>query len=353
MNLNVEELIKEAKSRYSKEEFLKLFYPEEYKMVGNDADKVYLNLAKDILENGVFKGDRTGTGTYSVFGRQMRFDLSKGFPLLTTKRIPFRLIASELLWFIKGDTNIRYLLEHNNHIWDEWPFKNYVESDEYDGPDMTNFAHRSQEDDEFAEVYKVEMDKFVQRILEDDEFAEKWGSIGESGAYGANWRGFVGANGKKIDQLKNVIEQIKNTPNSRRLLVNAWNPSEIENALLPPCHYGFQFYVAEGKLSMMFQMRSTDTMLGLPFNIASYALLTHMVARECGLEVGELVYTGGDVHLYANHIEQIKEQISREPKELPTLWLNPEKESVFDFEMEDIKVEGYDPHPAIKAPVAV
>lgn len=307
---------------------------------------------KDVLENGVKKGDRTGTGTRSVFGRQIRFDLNKGFPLLTTKKIILRLVVSELLWFIKGDTNIRYLLQHKNNIWNEWAFEKWVNSEEYKGPDMTDFGRRAATDPVFNEVYQQELKSFCNRILEDDEFSEKYGSIGE-GAYGAQWRSFSGPDGKKVDQLKNVIETIKKFPDSRRLLVNAWNAATVDLALLPPCHYAFQFYVSEGKLSCMFSLRSNDLFLGLPFNISSYALLTHLVAKECGLEVGELIYTGADVHIYENHIEQCKIQLTREPKEFPELWLNPEKSSVFDFEIEDIKVVGYDPHPGIKAPIAV
>ncbi len=215
----------------------------------------YLNLCRHVLENGFEKGDRTGTGTISIFGYQMRFNLSKGFPLLTTKRVPFRLIASELLWFIKGDTNIRYLLQHNNHIWDEWPFKRYVESDEYSGPDMTNFALRAQQDEEFEMIYKEEMDKFCKRILEDDDFAERWGSIGAA-AYGAQWRSFQGPYGH-TDQLEDVIEQIKSNANSRRHLVVSWNANQFSHgeALLPPCHTLFQFYVADGKLSCQLYQR--------------------------------------------------------------------------------------------------
>ena len=311
----------------------------------------YLNLMKDILVNGVRKDDRTGTGTISVFGRQMRFDLSKGFPLLTTKKTAFRLIASELLWFVKGDTNIRYLLQHNNHIWDEWAFKNYVESEEYDGPDMTDFGRRSLIDDDFKALYKVEIEKFCQRILEDEEFSERFGDLGE--VYGKQWRAWETSRGEFIDQLKNVVENIKSNPDSRRLLVVAYNPGEIEFSALPPCHSLFQFYVAEGKLSCQLYQRSGDFFLGINFNIPSYALLTHLVAKECGLEVGEFVHTIGDAHIYSNHVEQCELQLSREPRELPSLWLNPEISSIFDFTMEDIRVEGYNPHPAIKAPVAV
>jgi len=226
------------------------------------ADKQYLELLEDVLKNGTQKGDRTGTGTYSVFGRQVRFNLQEGFPLLTTKRVFMRLVASELLWFIKGDTNIQYLLKYRNHIWDEWCFQKWVESDEYTGPDMTDFAHRAEKDKEFAVIYKQELDAFCQRILEDDEFAQKYGDIGSSGAYGASWRSFAGPNGKRVDQLKKVIQQIKNNPDSRRHLVNAWNPAEVDEALLPPCHYAFQFDVTDGKLSCHFSMRSTDCFLG-------------------------------------------------------------------------------------------
>lgn len=317
-------------------------------------EQEYLDLLRTILTQGIEKGDRTGTGTKSVFGYQMRFALQNGFPLLTTKRVPFRLIVSELLWFIKGDTNIRYLLQHNNHIWDEWCFKQWVESDEYKGPDMTDFGHRAQVDEIFAAVYQEEHEKFCQRILEDDAFCEKYGSIG-AGAYGAQWRSFAGPDGVVTDQLKDVIEQIKNNPDSRRHMVSAWNPVEIAsgNVLLPPCHSLFQFYVADGKLSCQLYQRSGDTFLGIPFNIASYSLLTHMIAKECDLEVGEFVHTIGDAHIYLNHMDQVNEQLAREPKELPTLWLNPAVQSVFDYTIEDIKVEGYDPHGRISAPVAV
>ncbi|MFC5560331.1 thymidylate synthase [Ureibacillus thermophilus] len=311
----------------------------------------YLNLLKYILENGVKKADRTGTGTISIFGYQMRFDLSKGFPLLTTKRVPFKLVASELLWFIKGDTNIRYLLEHNNHIWDEWAFKKWVESDEYDGPDMTDFGLRAARDEEFAKVLDAQMKIFHEKVLSDEEFAKKYGELGP--VYGKQWRSWPGENGEAIDQLKNVIEQIKRNPDSRRLIVSAWNPAEVDDMALPPCHTLFQFYVAEGKLSCQLYQRSADVFLGVPFNIASYALLTHLIAHECGLEVGEFIHSFGDTHIYLNHLNQVKEQLSREPKALPTLKINPEKKSVFDIELEDLSIEGYDPHPAIKAPVAV
>jgi thymidylate synthase len=321
-------------------------------------EKAYLDLLDEILTNGIKKEDRTGTGTLSIFGHQMRFDLSKGFPLLTTKRVPFKLVASELLWFIKGDTNIRYLLQHNNHIWDEWAFKKWVESDEYQGPDMTDFGRRCLVDEEFNKLYQEELNSFCKRILNDDDFAEKYGDLGN--VYGKQWRNWTTSDGQTIDQLQDVIDQIKNNPDSRRIIVNAWNPEDVINAgakgskaALPPCHVMFQFYVAEGKLSCQLMQRSLDTLLGCPFNIASYALLTHLIAHECGLEAGDFIHSIGDAHIYLNHIEQVKEQLSREPKELPTLKINPDKKSIFEMELEDLTIEGYNPHPTIKAPIAV
>jgi len=314
-------------------------------------ESAYLDLLKHVLEKGTKKMDRTGTGTVSVFGYQMRFDLNEGFPLLTTKRVPFRLIASELLWFIKGDTNIRYLLKNNNNIWNEWAFKNWVESDEYKGPDMTDFGNRSLKDPEFNELYQAEMDKFKSRILEDEDFASKYGELGP--VYGKQWRSWETSRGESIDQLKNVINQIKNNPDSRRHLVVGYNPGDVEFMSLPPCHSLFQFYVADGKLSCQLYQRSGDLFLGIPFNIASYALLTHLIAFECGLEVGEFIHTIGDAHIYTNHIEQVTLQLSRDPRPSPTLKLNTAVQSVFDFEMDDIEIVGYDPHPTIKAPVAV
>lgn len=311
----------------------------------------YLNLCKHILSNGTKKEDRTGTGTVSVFGYQMRFDLSKGFPLVTTKRVPFRLVASELLWFIRGDTNIKYLLENNNNIWNEWAFKKWVESSEYNGPDMTNFGLRSLEDEEFRKQYEEQMEIFKSNILNDDDFARNYGELGD--VYGKQWRKWKATNGETIDQLKDVIETIKVNPDSRRLIVSAWNPEDIPTMALPPCHTMFQFYVINGKLSCQLYQRSGDVFLGVPFNIASYALLTHLIAHECNLQVGEFIHTLGDAHIYVNHFEQVNTLLKREPKALPKLTLNEEKRSVFDFELDDIKLEGYDPHPTIKAPVAV
>ena len=314
-------------------------------------EQAYLDLGRKLLEEGHRKEDRTGTGTLSLFGYQMRFDLQKGFPLLTTKRVPFGLIKSELLWFLKGDTNIRYLLQNKNHIWDEWAFKNWVQSDEYHGPDMTNFGLRAQEDDNFNKVYQDEKKKFCQKIVEDQEFANKFGNLGD--VYGAQWRHWQTRNGETIDQIKDVIETIKNNPDSRRMIVTAWNPEDVPLSALPPCHTLFQFYVNDGKLSCQLYQRSADIFLGVPFNIASYALLTHMIARETGLEVGEFVHTLGDAHIYLNHLDQVNEQLERSPYDAPKLWLNPEKKNIMDFEMKDIKVKNYRSHSAIKAPVAV
>ena len=309
------------------------------------ADKEYLNLCKTILEDGITKDDRTGVGTKSIFGYQMKFDLTKGFPLLTTKKINFNLVWSELLWFIKGDTNIKFLLENKNNIWNEWAFKKWIESDEYTGPDMTDFGHRVLEDSEFAEEYKKQMNIFKENILNDDNFSKKFGNLGN--VYGKQWRNFNG-----IDQLKNVIEQIKLNPSSRRLIVSAWNPSEVDTMALPPCHTMFQFYVSDGMLSCQLYQRSADVFLGVPFNIASYSLLTILIAKECGLEVGEFVHTLGDAHIYINHFEQVKEQISREAYELPSLKVS-DFDSIFDLEINDVELVDYKSHPFIKAPIAV
>ncbi|MBM7688654.1 thymidylate synthase [Enterococcus ureilyticus] len=314
-------------------------------------EEAYLALGRKILTDGHLKEDRTGTGTRSIFGHQMRFDLSKGFPLLTTKRVPFGLIKSELLWFLKGDTNIRYLLQHNNHIWDEWAFERYIKSDDYNGPDMTDFGRRVLTDEVFKESYEKEHKEFCNNMLSDDDFAAKYGELGN--IYGAQWRHWETKEGNFIDQLKNVIDMIKQTPDSRRLIVSAWNPEDVPSMALPPCHTMFQFYVNDGKLSCQLYQRSGDVFLGVPFNIASYALLTHLIAHETGLEVGDFVHTLGDAHLYTNHIDQMNEQLTRDIRSFPTLKLNQDKKSVFEFEMDDIVIEGYDPHPAIKAPIAV
>ncbi len=302
----------------------------------------YLDLLGHIMEKGIQKGDRTGTGTKSVFGYQMRYDLASGFPLLTTKKVPFRLIVSELLWFIAGDTRLRTLIEADNHIWDEWPYKGYLLQTGQTVPDPK------------SEAWKTGLTLFVERVKTDDQFALEYGDLGP--VYGHQWRHWRTPNGTEIDQLAEVVEQIKKNPNSRRLIVSAWNASDIEamaKSGLPPCHCLFQFYVADGKLSCQLYQRSCDTFLGVPFNIASYALLTMMMAQVTGLDPGEFVWTGGDVHLYNNHFDQAKEQLSRTPRALPTLRINPAVKTLFDFKTEDFTLEGYDPHPAIKAPIAV
>lgn len=316
-----------------------------------NGEQAYLNLCKKILNSGNKKEDRTNTGTMSVFGEQIRFDLSEGFPLLTTKKVPFRLIVSELLWFIKGDTNIRYLLENNNNIWNEWAFEKYINSEEYKGTDMRNFGLRSQEDAEFKKSYDIEMANFKQRILEDDVFSAKFGDLGF--VYGKQWRQWESSKSGSIDQLKEVVDSIRNNPDSRRHIVTAWNPADIPNMALPPCHTLFQFYVADGKLSCQLYQRSADVFIGVPFNIASYALLTCMIAKVCGLQPGEFIHTFGDAHIYKNHITQVKTQLERDVRSLPKLKLNDEIDSLFDYNIEDISIDGYDPHPTIKAPIAV
>lgn len=322
-------------------ELYKNFYGEE----------AYLNMLQHILDNGDERMDRTKTGTKAVFGTMLRFDVSKSFPLLTTKRVPFKLIVSELLWFLRGDTNIQYLVKRNNHIWDEWAFKKWVESDEYKGPDMKDFGNRCLVDEDFNELYQVELESFLDRIVNDDEFAAKYGDLGD--VYGRQWRAWDDGEGNEIDQIKELIHLIKTDPTSRRLIVNAWNVGRLFRMALPPCHYTFQFFVRENKyLDIRFIMRSVDTFLGLPFNIASYAILLHLIARECGLEVGEVIFEGGDTHIYSNHVEQVQEQISREIREMPQLQIT-EGVSIFELDVEDFTLIDYNPHPSIKAPIAV
>ncbi|EKN6176112.1 thymidylate synthase [Yersinia enterocolitica] len=263
--------------------------------------KQYLDLMKKVLEEGTAKADRTGTGTLSIFGHQMRFNLQDGFPLVTTKRCHLRSIIHELLWFLNGDTNIGYLKENNVSIWDEW--------------------------------------------------ADENGDLGP--VYGKQWRAWGAADGRQIDQLSKVVQQLKQDPNSRRIIVSAWNVGELDQMALAPCHAFFQFYVADGKLSCQLYQRSCDVFLGLPFNIASYALLVHMMAQQCDLAVGDFVWTGGDTHLYSNHIEQTNLQLSREPRALPKLIIKRKPASLFDYRFEDFEIEGYDPHPGIKAPIAI
>lgn len=315
----------------------------------NSFDQAYHDLCRRVLETGKNKDDRTNTGTLSVFGHQMRFDLSKGFPLLTTKKVSFKLIATELIWFMRGDTNIKYLLEYNNNIWNEWAFLKWIESDDYNGPDMTNFGHRALVDENFNEAYKKQLKIFKDKILNDTDFSKKYGDLGN--VYGKQWRNFETKNGS-TDQLMEVIEGIKNNPTSRRHIISAWNPGEIDTMALPPCHTMFQFYVQDNKLSCQLYQRSADIFLGVPFNIASYSLLTHIIAKECNLEVGEFVHTFGDAHIYSNHIDAVNEQLSRDSFEPPTLKINTDK-SIFDIEYEDLEIINYQAHPAIKAPIAV
>lgn len=316
-------------------------------MMINENEQQYLTLAQYVLDHGHQKGDRTGTGTLSTFGYQMRFDLQKGFPILTTKKVAFGLVKSELLWFLRGDTNIRFLLAHNNHIWDEWAFKKWVESD----ADMTDFGHRWLTDPAFKAVYLAEKKAFCERILADDEFAARYGNLGD--IYGAQWRHWQTRRGETIDQIKNVIEAIKTTPDSRRLIVSAWNPEDVPAMALPPCHTLFQFYVNDGKLSCQLYQRSADIFLGVPFNIASYALLTHLIAKECGLAVGEFIHTLGDAHLYSNHLDQIREQLARPVHQAPQLILPDHPMKLSEYTPADIQLANYEHEAAIKAPVAV
>lgn len=315
------------------------------------SEKSYLDLAHEILKEGHRKDDRTKTGTKSLFGRQLRFSLSEGFPLLTTKKIHFSLIKSELLWFIHGDTNIRYLLKNNNHIWDEWAFEKYVKSSDYNGSDMSNFGLRRLSDSEFNKKYKEEMDKFTKKILSDSTFAKKYGDLGN--IYGKQWRQWKCSNGQTIDQLQEVVDTIKCNPDSRRMIVTAWNPEDVPQMALPPCHALFQFYVADGKLSLQMYQRSADLFLGVPFNIASYALLNHMIASITNLEVGELIIDFGDVHIYLNHVEQFEQQFKNPILPLPSIRINPDVKDLNDYQMDDIELINYRSAGKISAPVAV
>ena len=293
----------------------------------------YLDLLDKICREGVVRDDRTGTGTKGIFGYQMRFDLSEGFPLLTTKRVFLKGVIHELLWFLKGDTNIKYLVDNGVHIWDSDAFRYYNELCVKHG------------------VLPVDMETFLGALGVDSPIdGYKFGDLNH--VYGYQWRSWPKANGESIDQIKEVIETIKKNPSSRRMIVSAWNVADVGSMALPPCHTMFQFFVADGKLSCQLYQRSGDVFLGVPFNIASYALLTMMIAKECGLQVGEFIHTLGDAHLYLNHLEQAAEQLSRDTRTLPRMTLKGDNKSIFDYTYDDFVLEGYDPHPAIKAPLS-
>ncbi len=307
-------------------------------MTQNQFDQTYHETLKHILDNGTQKGDRTGVGTISVFGHQSRFDLSKGFPLLTTKKVFLKGILHELLWFLRGDTNIKYLVDNDVKIWNEWPFQAYLKANNLED----KFPKYSSE-------WKEKLQEFVENIKNDDAFAKKWGELGP--VYGKQWRNFGG-----FDQIEDIINQIKTNPNSRRMIVSAWNPPEIpemSKSGLPPCHCLFQFHVANGKLNCQLYQRSCDTFLGVPFNIASYALLTMIIAKITGYKPGEFIHTYGDLHIYNNHIEQVKEQLSRTPNQPPKMIIHGNQHSIEDFKFEDFELVDYEPHPPIKAPIAV
>lgn len=300
--------------------------------------KQYLDLMRHIRDHGVRKEDRTGTGTLSVFGYQMRFDLAEGFPLVTTKKVHLKSIAHELLWFIRGDTNIRYLVQNGVNIWNDWPFQSWL-----------NQTGHADDYPMYSPEWREQMRLFVARVKDDEAFAGQYGDLGP--VYGHQWRNFEG-----VDQLAQVVEDIRNNPDSRRLIVSAWNPKDIPVMVksgLPPCHSLFQFYVTEGRLSCQLYQRSADVFLGVPFNIASYALLTMMVAQVTGLQPGDFVHTFGDAHLYANHLQQVEEQLAREPFPLPRMAINTEVNDLFAFQFEDFELQGYEAHPHIAAPVAV
>lgn len=302
----------------------------------------YLDALREIMSHGVERSDRTETGTIGKFGLQMQFDLQDGFPLLTTKKVAFASVTHELLWFLRGERNIRYLVDRGVNIWNDWPYKHYLQENGVAVPPSG------------SPEWKSGMATFVERVKSDDEFAAKYGDLGP--VYGYQWRHWPDGKGGEIDQIQRVVDTIKTTPDSRRIIVSAWNVADIDDMAvsgLPPCHLLFQFYVSEGKLSCLLYQRSADMFLGVPFNIASYALLTMMLAQVTGLEPGKLIMDFGDAHIYLNHREQVNLQLSRTPKELPEVRLNRAVKSVFEFTFEDISLIGYNPDPAIRAPIAV
>jgi len=302
----------------------------------------YLELLRDIKTNGVKKNDRTGVGTISVFGRQLRFDLNEGFPALTTKKLFMRGIIHELIWFLQGSTNIKYLVDNDVHIWDDWPYKAYLLKQSKKIPEIN------------GPEWNRGIKEFTERIKKDADFAKWHGELGP--VYGYQWRSWPTPDGRHIDQINKAIDTLKTNPDSRRIIVSAWNAADIDEMAisgLPPCHLLFQFYVAGGKLSCQMYQRSADTFLGVPFNIASYALLTMMVAQVVGLKPGDFVHTFGDTHLYLNHLKQADLQLHRKPKKLPKMKLNPDVKNIFDFKYEDFELVDYDPYPSISAPIAV
>nr|AIA18679.1 thymidylate synthase [uncultured bacterium] len=302
----------------------------------------YLELLEDIKKNGVKKADRTGVGTISVFGRQLRFDLSQGFPAMTTKKLFMRGVIHELLWFLQGSTNIKYLVDNDVHIWDDWPYKAYLMKQGKKVPTPN------------SDEWKKGITEFTDRIKKDADFARWHGELGP--VYGYQWRSWPAPDGRHIDQISQAVNAIKHSPDSRRIIVSAWNVADVEEMAisgLPPCHLLFQFYVANGKLSCQMYQRSADTFLGVPFNIASYALLTLMMAHVAGLKPGDFVHTLGDTHLYANHLKQVEQQLKRKPRPLPKMKLNQDVKSIFDFTIDDFELSGYNPDPAIYAPIAV
>lgn len=310
--------------------------------------KQYLELLEDIKRNGVRKPNRTGTDQIGVFGRQLRFDLSEGFPAMTTKKLFMRGIIHELIWFLHGSTNIKYLVDNDVHIWDDWPYRHFLMEQ---GENVPNSS---------SEEWQTGIKQFTEKIKKDEKFAKRWGELGP--VYGYQWRHWQVPGGGEIDQIAKAIDNIKAAKkdshhrDARRIIVSAWNVADIEEmnrAGLPPCHLLFHFYVANGKLSCLMYQRSADTFLGVPFNIASYALLTMMMAQVCGLKPGEFVHTFGDTHLYVNHLEQVDEQLKRQPRKLPTMKINPKVKDIDDFKIDDFELVGYDPYPPIKAPIAV